>query len=301
MFRILVTDGMEKGAVQKLRDLDYEVVEKFYELDELKEKVKEFDCLVVRSATKVRKDIIDEALKTNRLKLIIRGGVGIDNIDKDYAEANGIKVRNTPNASSVSVAELTMGHMINIARFSFISNYTMRLGEWNKKQYKGVELSGKTLGLIGMGRIAKEVAARAGAFGMNVIYTNRSGPKMQIPYKYVSFDELLGNSDFISLHIPSTSDGKYLLSKDEFSKMKDGVYIINTARGKLIDEAALLEALDSGKVAAAGLDVFETEPVKNEKLYTHERISLTPHIAGSTKEAQEKIGEEIVEIIKKTL
>mgnify|MGYP002408569612 CR=1 FL=1 len=292
---------MEKGAVQKLRDLDYEVVEKFYELDELKEKVKEFDCLVVRSATKVRKDIIDEALKTNRLKLIIRGGVGIDNIDKDYAEANGIKVRNTPNASSVSVAELTMGHMINIARFSFISNYTMRLGEWNKKQYKGVELSDKTLGLIGMGRKAKEVAARAGAFGMNVIYTNRSGPKMQIPYKYVSFDELLGNSDFISLHIPSTSDGKYLLSKDEFSKMKDGVYIINTARGKLIDEAALLEALDSGKVAAAGLDVFETEPVKNEKLYTHERISLTPHIAGSTKEAQEKIGEEIVEIIKKTL
>lgn len=302
MFRILITDGMEKGAVQALKDLGYDVVEQYYELDKLKEKIKGFDCLVVRSATKVRKDLIDEALQTKRLKLIIRGGVGIDNIDREYAEANGIIVRNTPNASSVSVAELTIGHMLNIARYMHISNHTMRLGNWNKKLYKGVELSGKTLGLVGMGRIAREVAVRAKIFGMEVVYTNRSGPKKDYePFKYVEFDELLAKSDFISLHVPSNTHGKYLLSKGEFAKMKEGVYLINTARGKLIDENALIEALDSGKVAAAGLDVFENEPLKNERIFTHERISLTPHIAGSTKEAQEKIGEEIVEIIKSTL
>lgn len=300
MIRILAADGMAKSAVEKLRNKGFEVVEQFYEPEELKEQVKNFDILVVRSATKVRKPIIDGALETKRLKLIIRGGVGVDNIDVDYARMNGIEVRNTPNASSASVAELAIGHMFAIARYIHISNVTMRKGEWNKKKYKGIELSGKTLGLIGFGRIAKEVAIRAKALGMNVVYTNTSGQKEGYDdYKWMTLDDLLSVSDFISLHIPATKDKTPVIGEAQFNKMKDGAYLVNLARGGVVDEKALLNALDSGKVAAAAIDVFEEEPTKNEKLYTHERISVTPHIGASTKEAQERIGEEIADIITK--
>lgn len=300
MIRILAADGMAKSAVEKLRNKGFEVVEQFYEPEELKEQVKNFDILVVRSATKVRKPIIDGALETKRLKLIIRGGVGVDNIDVDYAKMNGIEVRNTPNASSASVAELAIGHMFTIARYIHISNVTMRKGEWNKKKYKGIELSGKTLGLIGFGRIAKEVAIRAKALGMNVVYTNTSGPKEGYDdYKWMTLDDLLSVSDFISLHIPATKDKTPVIGEAQFNKMKDGAYLVNLARGGVVDEEALLNALDSGKVAAAAIDVFSEEPTKNEKLYTHERVSVTPHIGASTKEAQERIGEEIVDIITK--
>lgn len=298
MLRVLATDGMDASAVKKLEDAGFEVVQQFYEPEALKDAVKEADVMVVRSATKVRKDIIDAAKETGRLKLVIRGGVGIDNIDKEYAEENGIAVRNTPSASSASVAELAIGHMFAIARHIGIANATMRNGEWNKKQYSGTELGGKTLGLIGFGRIAKETALRAKALGMNVIYTRRSGEDIEAKdYKYVDMDTLLKDSDYISLHIPKQKDRDYVLGKEEIEKMKDGVYLVNTARGGLIEEDALCDALDSGKVAAAAVDVFKEEPTKNERLVNHPKASVTPHIGAATDEAQARIGEEIVTII----
>lgn len=298
MLRVLATDGMDASAVKKLEDAGFEVVQQFYEPEALKDAVKEADVMVVRSATKVRKDIIDAAKETGRLKLVIRGGVGIDNIDKEYAEENGIAVRNTPSASSASVAELAIGHMFAIARHIGIANATMRNGEWNKKQYSGTELGGKTLGLIGFGRIAKETALRAKALGMNVIYTRRSGEDIEAKdYKYVDMDTLLKDSDYISLHIPKQKDRDYVLGKEEMEKMKDGVYLVNTARGGLIEEDALCDALDSGKVAAAAVDVFKEEPTKNERLVNHPKVSVTPHIGAATDEAQARIGEEIVTII----
>ncbi len=299
MIRILTADGMETGAIKTLEDLGYEVVNEHYELPELSEKIKEFDVVIVRSATKIREPLIDEALKTGKLKLIIRGGVGVDNIDVKYAEEKGIAVRNTPNASSASVAELAIGHLFTISRHMHSANVTMRKGEWNKKKYSGIELSGKTLGLIGFGRIAKEVAKRANALGMNVVYTNRSGHKPEnAPNRHVSLEELYKEADFISLHMPKLADRPHLIGKEEIEKMKDGVYLVNTARGGLIDEDALCDALDSGKVSAAAIDVFKEEPTKNERIYTHDKISLTPHIGASTNEAQLRIGEEIVSIIK---
>ncbi len=299
MIRILAADGMEASAIKNLEESGFEVVNEHYELPELMEKIKEFDVVVVRSATKIREPLIDEALKSGRLKLVIRGGVGVDNIDVKYAEEKGISVRNTPNASSASVAELAIGHMFNIARHIHSANVTMREGKWNKKHYEGIELSGKTLGLIGFGRIAKEVAKRADALGMKVIYTNRSGHKPENdPFRYVTMEELYKEADFISLHMPKLADRPYLIGKEEIEKMKDGVYLVNTARGGLIDEEALCDALDSGKVTAAAVDVFKEEPTKNERIYTHEKISLTPHTGASTVEAQLRIGEEIISIIK---
>lgn len=298
MVRILVTDGMEKAAIKDLQNSGFEVVEQFYEVEELKQKIKEFDVIVVRSATKVREPIIDAALETGRLKLVIRGGVGVDNIDVEYAKSKGITVNNTPNASSASVAELAIGHMFCMARYLHIANYTMRQGKWEKKHYEGIELAGKTLGLIGFGRIAKEVAKKAMALGMKVVYTDIIGDQNHPDFKFLTMDELLSKSDFISIHIPGSKDKKAVIGEAEFAKMKDGVYIVNAARGGVVCEAELLKALDSGKVSAAALDVFEEEPSKNEAIYTHPKISLTPHIGASTAEAQERIGEEIVSIIK---
>ena len=299
MSKILITDGMDKGAVQTLKDMEHEVTEQFFEPEELKEQVKKFNVIIVRSATKVRKEIIDEALKTGNLKLIIRGGVGVDNIDVVYAESKGIKVRYSPKASSSAVAELALGHMFCLARFIGIANVTMREGKWNKKQYKGIELSGKTLGLIGFGRIGRELAKKAKALEMKIIYTDILGPAKDCPeYSFVSLGKLLTDSDFISLHVPGNKDKSPVIGKPEFSKMKEGVYLINCARGSVVDEADLLEALNSGKLAGAGIDVFPEEPPQNLELVNHEKVSVTPHIGASTKEAQKRIGAEIVSIIK---
>ncbi len=299
MLKILVTDGMDKGAIQTLKGLGHEAIEQFFEPQELKEQVKNFNVIIVRSATKVRKEIIDSALQTGNLKLIIRGGVGVDNIDVTYAESKGIKVRNTPKASSSAVAELTLGHMFCLARFIGIANVTVREGKWNKKQYKGIELSGKTLGLIGFGRIGRELAKKAKALEMKVIYNDILGPAKDCPeYSFVSLDELLAYSDFISLHVPGNKDKSPVISKAEFTKMKDGAFLINCARGSVVDETALLEALNSGKIAGAGIDVFPEEPPQNLELIRHEKISVTPHIGASTKEAQKRIGAEIISIIK---
>jgi len=299
MLRILVTDGMDKGSVQNLKDMGYEVTEQFFESEELKEQVKNFNVIIVRSATKISKDIIDSALETGNLKLIIRAGVGVDNIDVNYAESKGIKVRNTPKASSSAVAELALGHIFSLARFIGIANVNMRESKWNKNKYTGIELSGKTLGLVGFGRIGKELAKKAKALEMKIIYHDILGPAKDCPeYSFVSLDKLLADSDFISLHIPGDEDKSPVIGKAEFTKMKDGAYLINCARGSVIDEAALLEALNSGKLSGAGIDVFSEEPSQNLELISHERVSVTPHIGASTKEAQKRIGAEIVSIIK---
>lgn len=298
MVRVLVTDGMEKTAIEDLREKGFEVVEQFYDADVLGEELKNFDVLVVRSATKVRKPIIDKAAEGGRLKLIIRGGVGVDNIDVAYAEENGIKVTNTPKASSASVAELAIAHMFAVARFIHISNVSMRQGKWDKKKYEGIELGGKTLGLIGFGRIAREVAKRAEALGMKIIYTDVIGEASGYEnYKFMSLDDVLRNADFISLHIPYDKTKGAVIGSEQFNLMKDGSYIINCARGGVVCEKALLEALNSGKLAGAAVDVFEEEPTKNEELVNHPKVSVTPHIGASTMEAQTRIGEEIVSII----
>ncbi|OFI04992.1 hydroxypyruvate reductase [Clostridium acetireducens DSM 10703] len=298
MYRILVTDGMDKIAINKLKDYGYEVVEKHLSEDELMEEVKNFDALVIRSATKVNRNVIEAAAKGRRLKVVVRGGVGLDNVDVNFAKSKGIKVFNTPKASSISVAELTIGHMIAISRYINVSNITMRQGKWEKKLYKGVEIYGKTLGLIGFGRIAKEVAKRACALGMKVIYTDILGEaKGYQDYKFGSKEEVLKKANFISVHIPYNKNNPPAISKEEFDLMKNGVYIINCARGGVVDEEALLEGLKNGKVAGACIDVFKEEPALNKDLISHPRVSVSPHIGASTMEAQMRIGEEIVNII----
>ena len=292
--RILVTDGMDKTAMAQLREAGHEVVEQFYAPEELGAALREFDAVVVRSKTKVRANHIDEA-KGGKLKLIIRGGVGVDNIDVKYAEANGITVKNTPKASSQSVAELAMGHMFSCARYLSIAGHTMREGKWEKKAYgKGIELQGKTLGIVG-----QHLGVMAKAIGMTVIafdIFHIPGIEEQLGIPYVEMDELLAKSDFISVHAPAV-DGGALINAERIAKMKDGVCIINTSRGTNVDEAALLAALESGKVRAAGLDVYADEPASNSALYSHPMVSCTPHIGAATVEAQKRIGAEIVDII----
>lgn len=301
MLRILANDGMDKAAAQHLIDLGHEVVLNFYPVEELKTELKNFDCIIVRSATKIREELID-AVAGSRLKLVIRAGVGVDNIDVKYAESKGITVRNTPNSSSASVAELAIGHMFALARFINISNVTMRNGEWNKKAYKGTEIAGKTIGLIGFGRIAREVAKRALALGMSVIYTDLMGAGVGMDgCTFVSQDELIKTSDYISLHIPFIKEMGPTLYKKQFEMMKDGVYIINCARGGVVCEDGLLEALNSGKVAGAGIDVFVEEPTKNEALINHPHVSVTPHIGASTVEAQQRIGVETYNVVLEVL
>ena len=299
--RILVTDGMDKTAMAELKAQGHEVVEQFYESEELGKALRDFDVVVVRSKTKVRAPHIDEA-KGSSLKLIIRGGVGVDNIDVKYAEENGIMVRNTPNASSQSVAECALAHMFACARFISIAGAAMRNDIWDKKAYsKGIELQGKTLGIIGFGRIGAHLGVMAKAIGMNVVATRSSrtsGTDEATGIPYVTLDELLEKSDFISLHAPALPGGP-LVNADTIAKMKDGVCIINTSRGGNVDEKALLEALNSGKIRAAGLDVWAEEPSKNHDLYSHPMVSCTPHIGAQTVEAQKRIGAEIVDIISK--
>ncbi len=297
--RILVTDGMDKSAIAALQATGHEVVEQFYAPEELGAALRDFDVCVVRSKTKVRANHIDEA-KGSNLKLIIRGGVGVDNIDVKYAEENGIKVMNTPRASSQSVAELAMAHMFSCARYISIAGHTMREDKWEKKAYgKGIELSGKTLGIVGFGRIGQALGKMAKAIGMNVIafdIFHIPGIEEQMGIPYVEMDELLAKADFISVHAPAVDGGK-LINAERIAQMKDGVVIINTSRGSNVDEAALLEALNSGKVRAAGLDVYNEEPSANAALYNHPMVSCTPHIGAATMEAQERIGAEIVSII----
>lgn len=299
--RILVTDGMDQSAVAALRADGHEVVEQYFPPEELGAALREFDIAIVRSKTKVRKAHIDEALG-GRLKLIIRGGVGVDNIDVEYAEEKGIQIRNTPKASSRSVAELTMAHIFSCARFISAAGHTMREGQWEKKAYsKGIELAGKTIGIVGFGRIGLQVGIVAKALGMEVLaYARAPKPELEeaLRMRYGTLEEVVTQSDFVTIHTPHL-EGLPLISREMIAKMKDGVVIINTSRGGNVDEEALLEGLNSGKIFAAGLDVYAEEPTKNHPLYTHPRVSCTPHIGGATVEAQQRIGSEVVEIIRK--
>ena len=299
MLRILLNDGLDKKAISNLELLGFDVDTNHYDIEDLKEKIKKVDCIVIRSATKIRRELIDEAIKGGNLKLIIRGGVGLDNIDVQYAEQNGIKVRNTPNASSSSVAEIILAHMFSLARFLNQSNITMKAGLWKKKDYVGVELEGKTLGIIGMGRIGAELAKKCTALGMKIIYFDLIDIKnIDNNYRKVEFDELLRKSDFISINISGT---KSIIGSEELKKVKKGAFIINTSRGKALDEEAIIPSLNDGSLGGVGLDVFLEESSKNLELINHPKVSLTPHIGASTKEAQMKIGEEVIEIIKEEM
>ncbi len=297
--RILVTDGMDAGAVRTLRDDGFDVVEQFYEADALGEALRAFDIAIIRSATKIKQPQIDAA-KGGRLKLIIRAGVGVDNIAVQYAEQNGIQVRNTPRASSNAVAELAIALLFSCARNISIAGCTMRQEKWEKKAYsKGFELAGRTMGVIGYGRIGQLVGAKAQALGMTVLsYVHRNKPEgcECDTMHFVDAETVLAQSDVIVVCAPN-ADGP-IIQADSLQKMKDGVVIINVSRGANVDEDALLEALNSGKVRAAGLDVWCDEKNPNWKLAAHPAVSCTPHIGAGTGEASKRIGAELVAIVR---
>ncbi len=298
MAKVLVCDKVAPEAIAGIEALGHEVLYKTgMSEDELIQIVPDYNAMIVRSATKVTEKIIDAA--TN-MKVIIRGGVGIDNIKHEYGRSKGIQTRNTPAASSPSVAELALAHMFSVYRNIASATWRMRNGEAFKvvkKESQGLELAGKTLGIIGIGRIGKELAKRAVALGMTVIaYDSVVDDSGIADVKMVPFDELLSTCDFVSLHIPAGD--KPVIGREEFAKMKDGAVLINAARGGTVDEDALIEALDSGKLRGAGVDVYVGEPNPKPELINHPKTSVTPHLGASSKEAQRRIGEEIAKILK---
>jgi D-3-phosphoglycerate dehydrogenase len=306
--KVLANDGVSQSGINALEKAGIEVITTKVAQEQLANFVNEnsVDVILVRSATTVRKEVIDAC---PGLKIIGRGGVGMDNIDVDYARSKGIHVINTPAASSQSVAELVFAHLYGGVRFLHDSNRNMPLdGDTKfkalKKNYaKGLELRGKTLGVIGLGRIGQEVTKIAIGIGMKVIAADKfvddatikldffDGQSTHFAIKTVPIDEVLKNADFITLHIPAQK--KYVIGKREFDLMKNGAGIINAARGGVIDEVALIDALESGKIAFAGLDTFEQEPNPAIKVLMNDRISLTPHIGAATNEAQDRIGTEL--------
>jgi D-3-phosphoglycerate dehydrogenase len=310
--KILANDGISKSGISALEKAGFEVLTVHVAQEQLQNYINEhkIEVLLVRSATKVRKDIIDNCPS---LKIIGRGGVGMDNIDVDYARNNGIEVINTPAASSASVAELVFAHLFGGVRFLHDSNRNMPLdGDTKFKELKknygaGRELRGKTLGIIGFGRIGREVAKIALGCGMKVIASDHEvgeaditldfydGQTITLKIKTEPVSELIKHSDFITLHVP-TQNG-YVIGKEEISQMKKGSGIVNAARGGVLNEKALLEALEDGKISFAALDVFEEEPTPSVKVLMNERISLTPHIGAATNEAQDRIGTELAEQI----
>lgn len=310
--KILANDGISKAGIQLLEKNGFEVITTKVAQEQVANYINqhEISVLLVRSATKVRKDIIDSCPS---LKVIGRGGVGMDNIDVEYAQAKGIRVINTPASSSESVAELVFAHLFSGVRYLMDSNRNMplegdtRFNELKKNYEKGTELRGKTLGLIGFGRIGQAVAKIALGLGMRVLATDKfvnsaivtlnffDGQKVDFNISTVSLDEVLTKSDFISIHTPHQNE--YIISTAEFDKMKEGVGIVNASRGGTLDEVTLIANLESGKVAFAGLDVFEDEPTPAIQVLMHPKISLTPHIGAATVEAQDRIGTELAEQI----
>ncbi|RLC46233.1 MAG: 3-phosphoglycerate dehydrogenase [Candidatus Cloacimonadota bacterium] len=295
MAKILICDPIADTAISAIREKGHQVdVKTGMSVEELNMLVSEYDGMVVRSATKVRVPTIDLA---KNMKIIVRGGVGLDNIDCEYARSKGITVSNTPTASSISVAELALAHMLALYRFIPNSNITMRKAEWNKKKYKGRELTGKTLGIIGFGNIGKALARKSSGFEMKIIAYDPYVKETDLDVEFVDLKTLISTADIISLHIPHTKDTHYIIDKHAISKMKAGVMIINCARGGVVDEKALLDGLNSGKVAYAGIDSYEDEPTKNIELINHPNVSCTPHIGASTVEAQGRVGNEVAKIL----
>jgi len=296
--RVLVSDPLADDSVASMRQAGLTVnVKTDLSPDELAKEIVNYDAIVVRSATKLRAPIIDSA---SNLRLIVRAGVGMDNIDVDYARSKHIEVRNTPAASSSSVAELALGHLLSLARYIGRGTVSLKNGSWEKKALKGVEIEGKTLGIIGIGRIGQLLAKKAKALGMEIIAFDKFISQSPLPelVTMVSFDRLLKESDFISLHIPFDPKEGAVIGRDEFALMKGSVRIINCARGGVIDEVALAEALASGQVAGAALDVFAAEPPDvNNALFSQPSLSLSPHIGAATVEAQGRVGKEAAEIV----
>ncbi len=290
--KILICDKTEQEAIERMRKAGIQVdVRDDISADELAKVLPAYDGMVVRSRTKVRAPLIDVA---KNLKVIMRGGVGLDNIDADYAQTKGITILNTPAASSISVAELTIGYMFALARHLVQAGASMRLGQWEKKKFEGREINGKTLGIVGSGRIGSEVARRAAALGMQVLVYDPCIDKAAVG-KLVSLDELLAASDYITFHAPHNEETHNMIGAAQFARMKNGVYIINCARGGIVDEQALYDALVSGKVAGAALDVFAQEPPVDSKLFTLEQVIGSPHIGASTEEALSRVGAEVAD------
>lgn len=278
--KILISDAFDPSLPEKLS--------KYGEVTDDKSKLPEVDIVLVRSKTKCRKDYIDEA---KNLKMIIRGGVGLDNIDLEHAKSKGIIVQNTAEASSIAVAELAVALMLAVASRVVEGDVSMKKGEWIKKQLKRTELYGKTLGLIGSGRIGLEVAKRAQAFGMKVIAYDPYINSFEFGELKPNLDDLLAESDYISLHTPITEETKGMINKETIGKMKEGVRIINTARGKCVVEEDVVEGLKSGKIAAYGNDVWYSDPPENSPLIDAPNVVLLPHLGASTKENLLRIGE----------
>ncbi len=313
MIRILANDGIDAAGQKMLEDAGHEVVTEKVPQEDLTKKLPAFDVIIVRSATKVRKALIDAC---PNLKMIARGGVGLDNIDVEYAKSKGIRVVNTPAASSRSVAELAIGHLLSLARFLHLSNREMPdkgLSDFKalKKKYAGgMELKGKTLGILGFGRIGQETARVALGLGMRVmpvdLYVKEATiemdlfqidhPPLSVTIKTIGMDDMLANSDFITTHVPFSGD-RALIGSEEVAKMIDGVILVNTARGGIIAEDAILAGLESGKIGAAALDVFDNEPTPDAALLNHSSISVSPHIGAATGEAQANIGRELADQI----
>jgi len=309
--KILANDGISDLGKSLIEAAGHEISTAKVAQEELAKTINEegFDAVLVRSATTVRKEVIDAC---PGLKLIGRGGVGMDNIDVSYAREKGLTVINTPASSSQSVAELVMGQMLSISRFLNDSFKNIENGDFSalKKNFaKGVELRGKTLGIIGFGRIGQSLAAYALGVGMKVVAIERkariqpvtlkiAGQSIEVPVKVVAnLADVIGQLDYISIHVPKQPDGAAVIGAAEFKLMKKGVRLVNTARGGVIEETALLEALDNGTVASAALDVYENEPTPIKALLAHPRIACTPHIGAATLEAQDRIGEELAELI----
>jgi D-3-phosphoglycerate dehydrogenase len=304
--KVLVTDGIDKQGAELLKAAGLTVDEKTgLKPEELVNVIPEYDAIIVRSATKVTKEVIDAG---RNLKAIGRAGVGLDNVDAAAAKARNIKVMNTPAATSVTVAELALGMMLSCARSIPQATQSLKEGKWEKKAFKGFELFGKTLGLIGVGRIGTELARRAKAMGMKVIAYDPFVKSHEIA-EITGLDDVLARSDFISLHLPKTEQSKHLLGKEQFAKMKPSAVLVNCARGGVVEENALYEALSSGKLKAVALDVFETEPVDKTpqakefytRLFKLPNFIGTPHVGAQTAEGQRRAGIGIAEAIRDAL
>jgi len=300
MAKVLVCDAMAEGPLEGIRACDY--LDMTYDPEVtpegLLEAVKGMHALVVRSRTKVTKEVIDAF---DEMKLIVRAGVGVDNIDVPHAKEKGYEVRNTPAAPSASVAELTLGMMFALVRGLAPATRSMHEGKWEKKQFKGAELWQKTLGIVGIGRIGYELAKRAVALGMDVVFYDpyvEAGAITEFPAKKVGLDELLAQSDFVSVHVPHTDETHHIINAESLAKMKPTAYLLNCARGGVVDEPALAEALKEGKLAGAGLDVYEHEPATDHVFKDMKNVVLTPHIGSQTAEAQKRVGFEVVQILK---
>jgi D-3-phosphoglycerate dehydrogenase len=297
-FRVLASDPLDPTAIAAMRDAGLRVDEKTDLTPErLVAEIGEYDAIVVRSATKLRQNAIDAGTK---LKLIVRAGVGMDNVDVGYAQQRGIEVRNTPAASSNSVAELALGHLLSLARHIGRGTASIKAGKWEKKGLAGVEIEGKTLGIIGIGRIGQLLARKASALGMNVVCYDAFLDASPVPEtaEMIPLSDLLAGSDFVSLHIPFDPAVGPAIGSKEIERMKPGAYVINCARGGVVDQNALARALNDGRIAGAALDVFAAEPPSaDDPLLAQDNVSFTPHVGASTTEAQGRVGEEAARIV----